>query len=204
MIKLTAKDFKTIVDRNSDFEFPKYSKPILNIATQNSQATRVSVVGSMKELFTEFLKGRGKTVEDWKKFYFARDGEQRIEAATDKLYKMLNMMPLDRSIFTRELAKKYIVDLILYKTHFGMSGEYFSAKAAAKYFDLPLKWSTADDERQGIDAWFGEYPVQVKPHDSVKMNHVRNHADVEKTIVVTYETKKQCCYIHNPEFIEFT
>jgi hypothetical protein len=202
MIKLTAKHFQSIVDRNSDFEFPKYSKPILNIATQNSQATRVSVVGSMKELFTEFLNGKGKSLEDWRKFYYDRDGENRINNATDRLYKMLQMMPLDRSIFTRDIAEKYIVDLIIYKTHFGMSGEYFSAKAAAKYFELDLKWSNAEEERQGIDAWIGRYPVQVKPHDSVKMNHVRNHADTEKTLVVTYETKKQSCYIHNPEFIE--
>ena len=82
-----------------------------------------------------------------------------------------------------------------------MSGEYYSVLASAKYFDLPHRFSNAEEEAQGIDAFIGEHPVQVKPHDSVKMHHVRNHADTDTTLVITYEEKKNTCYIHNPEFI---
>lgn len=205
MITLTAKHFESLTERNSSVEFPKYSKPILNIATQNSQATRKTLVGSMKELFTEFLSQKNKnghSVEEWRKFYYAKDGQTKIESATDKLWAMLEKMPVDRTIFTKDVARNYIVDLIINKTHFGMSGEYFSVLAAAKYFGMEYRWSTAEEESQGIDAWIGEFPVQVKPHDSVKMNHVRNHADIEKTLVLTYESGKDRCFIHNPEFIK--
>lgn len=201
MLILTAKHFEKLSERNSPFQFPKYSKPILNIATQNSQATRVNVVGSMKELFLEFLSNGGKSLQNWKDFYYAKNGEIRIENSSERLHSMLKKMPVDAKVFTKELAKNYIIDLVIYKTHFGMSGEYYSVLAVGDHFKLPVRWSNAKEESEGIDAWLGSYPIQVKPHDSVKMNHVYNHADTNKTLVITYESKKDRCFIHNPEII---
>jgi hypothetical protein len=83
-----------------------------------------------------------------------------------------------------------------------MGGETSAIKAAAKYFDMEYRFSTAEEESQGIDGWLGDYPVQVKPQDSYKVGHVFNKADTSKQLVVTYEKKKHTCYIHNPEFIE--
>jgi hypothetical protein len=205
MLTLTAKHFQSLTKRNSDFDFPKYSKPVLNIATQNSKATQVKTVGSMKELFTEFLATKqtaGHSVEAWQEFYFTQHkGQAKIATAADKLWDMLSKMPLDKTVFTKAVAEAYITDLVINKTHYGMSGEYHSVLAVAKYFDLEHRWSTAEEETQGIDAWIGDYPVQVKPADSVKKHHVRNHADTDKTLVITYESKKDRCFVHNPEFI---
>lgn len=202
MIKLTANDFKGLVKRER-CTFPKNTKPILNIATQNAQCTRPAYVGSMKEYFTEFLNSDfGKSVEDWENFYKTeKDGVAKIKAAVDRLHNYLNKMPLDHEVFTRKIAEDYILDLVINKTHYGMSGEYYAVLATAKYFDLPYRFSTAEEETQGIDAWIGDFPVQIKPHDSVAKHHVRNGADVDKTLVVTYEAKKDRCFIHNPEFI---
>lgn len=200
VIKLTATDFKSVVKRDRS-SFPLYTKPILNIATQNSKATQVKNVGSMKEQWTSFLESGGRSVEDWERWYYDNGGEQKLQKATDKLFEMLNKMPLDHKIFTRELAQEYILDLVINKTHYGMSGEYHAVLAAAQYFGMKYRFSTAEEESQGIDAWIGDYPVQVKPHDSVTMHHVRNGADTEKTLVITYEAKKDRCFLHNPEFI---
>jgi len=207
MLKLTAKHFNSITKKDR-CEFPLNSKPILNIATQNSQATRPAIVGSMKDFFTEFLATGGKTVDQWETWYKAHkdkngnDGHQRIVAATDKLHAYLNKMPLDHAVFTRDIAEKYLLDLIINKTHYGMSGEYHSVVAAAKYFGKEYRFSTAEEESQGIDAWLGDCPVQVKPADSVKKHHVRNHADEEKTLVITYKSKEDVCFVHNPEFLK--
>lgn len=202
MIKLTANDFKGLIKRDR-CDFPTNTKPILNIATQNSQATRPKVVGSVKEFFSEFLKiNQGKSVDDWEKFYYThKQGQAKIRAATDRLHTYLNKMPVDYTVFTRDIAENYILDLVINKTHYGMSGEYHAVLATAKYFDLPYRFSTAEEEKQGIDAWIGDHPVQVKPHDSVAKHHVRNVVDVEKTLVITYEAKADRCFIHNPEFM---
>lgn len=201
MIKLTQRHFANVTKRNRS-EFPLYTKPILNIATQNSKATQVKLVGSMKEQWTKFMATGGRSVDEWESWYMDNGGQKKIQAATDKLWEMLNKMPLDHAVFTRDLAEQYILDLVINKTHYGMSGEYHSVLAAAQYFDKPHRFSTAEEESQGIDAWIGDYPVQVKPHDSVKMAHVFNGADQDKTLVITYEAKKDCCYIHNPDFVK--
>ena len=49
-----------------DLEFPKYTTQIINIANQNAQGTRPSVVGQMSELIQEFS---GKSIAEWKKWY---------------------------------------------------------------------------------------------------------------------------------------
>lgn len=203
MIKLTATDFKGVVRRERS-NFPLNTKPILNIATQNSQCTRPKIVGSMKEFFTEFLQSRcGLSVDDWEQFYRQeKNGTERIRVAAAKLHDYLNKMPLDHSVFTFELAEQYISDLVINKTHYGMSGEYYAVVAAAAHFGQSYRFSTAEEETQGIDAWIGATPVQVKPHDSVAKHHVRNNADVNKTMVITYEAKKDRCYIHNPDFLK--
>lgn len=201
MIKITSRAFQAITRRNRS-EFPLYSKPILNIATQNSKATQVKIVGSMKDQWMAFLSTRQRSVDEWETWYMANGGQAKIDAATAKLYDMLCKMPVDHSVFTRDLAREYILDLVINKTHYGMSGEYHAVLAAADHFGLPYRFSTPAEESQGIDAWLADHPVQVKPHDSVTMHHVRNHADTDRTLVITYEAKKDCCYIHNPEFIK--
>lgn len=201
MIKLTATAFKDVVKRER-CTFPVNTKPILNIATQNSQCTRKAIVGSMKELFGEFqAAGVGKSVSDWEHWYLTNGGAEKIQSATNKLFSYLNKMPLDHTVFTRKIAEDYILDLVINKTHYGMSGEYYAVLATAKYFNLDYRFSTAEEESQGIDAWIGNNPVQVKPHDSVAKHHVRNVADVNKTLVITYEAKADRCYIHNPDFM---
>lgn len=201
MLKLTPKHFNSVTQRDR-FEFPKYTKPILNIATQNSKATSVKIVGSMKEQFTEFLKQGGRTLAEWETWYNQRGGVDKINQATDKLCEMLDKMPVDKTVFTQDMAHRYIQELVYNKTHYGMSGEFHSVCAVADYFGKTYRFSTPEEESQGIDAFIDNKPVQVKPHDSVKMHHVRNHADTDKTLVVTYEAKKDVCFVHNPEFLD--
>ena len=119
MLKLTQRHFASVTKRNRS-EFPLYSKPILNIATQNSKATQVKLVGSMKEQWTQFMATGGRSVDEWESWYMSNGGKEKIKKATDKLYEMLCKMPLDHSVFTRELAEQYILDLVINKTHYVM------------------------------------------------------------------------------------
>jgi hypothetical protein len=100
-----------------------------------------------------------------------------------------------------DMCKDYVEEVVFNKTHFGMGGESTAIVVAAEHFDMPYRFSNAQEESQGIDGFIGDYPVQVKPADSNYKAHVHNHADVDKTLVIRYEKKKQVCYIENPEFV---
>lgn len=197
MLKLTAKNYRGVSQR-SIREWPKYSTQLLNIANQNCKGTDIKLIGSMKELWLE-MRGQGirGTLSNWKKFYLSKKGKKVLKQSSEKVYDMLKKMKIHW--IDEEMCHDYIKEMVFNKTHMGMAGEEMAVEAVAKYFKMKYHFSNAQEEAQGIDAWIGNVPVQVKPHDSVKKHHVRNHADVNKTLVITYESKKQICYVHNPE-----
>jgi len=199
MIKLTAKFYKGH-DTRSRREWPKYSTQFLNLAGQNSKCFSANRVGSMKELWLEFGEtGVPDTLENWETFYVDRMGTDGLDEASEKLYGMIQKMGVPW--IDEQMCSDYVREVIYNKTHFGMGGEALAIAVAAEYFELPYRFSNAEEESQGIDGWIGEYPVQVKPQDTFKVGHVFNKADTAKQLVVTYEKKKHTCYIHNPEFI---
>ena len=67
-IKISNKEIKELLEIQS-FEFPKYSTQLLNLANQNSQATRPKVVGQMSELVQEFS---GQSIKEWEKWYLKK------------------------------------------------------------------------------------------------------------------------------------
>ena len=64
-LSLSDKEIRKLLDI-IEYDFPKYTTQIINIASQNAQATRPKVVGQMSELIEEFP---GRTYEEWEKWY---------------------------------------------------------------------------------------------------------------------------------------
>lgn len=65
--------------------YPKYTTQLLNLANQNSQATRPKMVGQMSDLIQEFS---GNTAKEWEKWYLEKQPEA-IEQASEKIYNMI-------------------------------------------------------------------------------------------------------------------
>ncbi len=199
MIKLTAKHFKGVVHRQRR-EWPKYSTQLLNIAGQNCKAFDVKKVGSAKETWLEMRsQGIPGTFENWCNFYNSKPFAKNLPTQAQRLYEMIQKMQING--ITLEMCDDYIKEVIYNKTHMGLGGEEMALQAVAEYYEQPLRFSTAEEEAQGIDGWIGTKPAQVKPNDSVFKGHVHNHPDRERVLLVTYVPKKQVCYIHNPEFL---
>lgn len=199
MIKLTAKNYKGVIQRQRR-EWPKYATQLLNIAGQNCKAFDPKKVGSAKETWLE-MRGQNipGTLENWENFYNAKPFAQNIPGQAQKLFEMIQKMKVGG--IDLSMCEDYIKEVIYNKTHMGMGGEEMALQAVAEYYNKTLRFSTADEEAQGIDGWIGNQPAQVKPEGSAFKGHVHNHPDREKVLLVTYVPKKQVCYIHNPEFI---
>lgn len=200
MIKLTAKNFKGVIHRTRR-EWPKYSTQILNIAAQNCKAFDVKRLGSAKETWLSMRSAKiPGTFENWVAFYNATPLSANIPAQAQKLFDMIQKMQIGG--ITQEMCEDYIKEVIYNKTHMGMAGEEMAVQAVGAHFELPVRFSNAEEEAQGIDGWIGDYPVQVKPEGSAFKGHVHNHPDKDRVLLVTYVPKKTVCYIHNPEFIK--
>lgn len=199
MIKLTARDYAGAVQR-SRRAWPKYATQLMNIAAQNCKATAPKNIGSCKEAWMQMREQHiPGTLENWTAFYNQLHGEAKLIAAGKNIHAMLTKMGI--TWITQDMAIDYAKEIAYNKTHMGLGGEEMAVQVVAKYFDQPLRFSTAAEESQGTDAWIGGRPVQVKPNDSVFKAHVHNHASTDTHLIITYETKKQVCYIHNPEFM---
>jgi len=200
MLKLTAKNYKTVVVP-SRRTWPKYSTQLLNIATQNSQALRAKFVGSMKETWLEMKdKGIPGTLDNWTNYYNGKFGEKNLAEAGKKTYEMIKLMKIGG--ISEEMCLDYIKEVIYNKTHMGMGGEEMAVEVVAAHFGQDYRFGTPEEESEGIDAWIGDHPVQVKPEGSVFKGHVHNHADEDVTLVVKYVPKKMICYVYNPDFMQ--
>lgn len=200
MIKLTAKNYQGLVQR-SRRDWPKYATQLMNIAGQNCKATSPKNIGSCKDAWTQMrAQGIPGTLENWTNFYKQVHGEQKLVEAGKKIHVMLDKMGI--TWITQDMAIDYAKEIAYNKTHMGLGGEEMAVEVVAAYLQKEFRFSTPEEESQGTDAWIGGKPVQVKPHDSVFKGHVHNHANKETHLIITYEDKKQACYIHNPEFMD--
>lgn len=200
MLKLTARNYLNVCTP-SRRQWPKYSTQLLNIAAQNSQALRSKFVGSMKENWLDMKKsGIPGTLDNWIRYYNEKNGENGIIDASKKTYNMVKMMKIGG--IDEDMCLDYIKEVIYNKTHMGMGGEEMAVEVVATHFGLNHRFGTPEEESEGIDAWIGDCPVQVKPEGSVFKGHVHNHADEDKQLVVKYVPKKLVCYVYNPDFVK--
>lgn len=94
------------------YEFPKYTRQLMNLAGQTSQATRPRVVGQMSDLIQEFP---GKTYEEWIAWYKERYPDA-IDNATDRIVSMMENFKEASIEIDRDLIKLWVEDLVFGKT----------------------------------------------------------------------------------------
>lgn len=145
--------------------FPKYTTQLMNAANQNAQATRPRVVGSMNEIIAEFRNEYPDgSYEDWVTFYNKEyNGEKRIEEATQKTHTMIQQMRDAMEQIDEGMVRRWIKDLVLYKTYLGFDTQEAIFRKLAAEYDQDYTRASAADESKGIDGYLDEQPVSIKP-----------------------------------------
>ncbi len=114
-IKLKNADIQEYVNAPMS-DFPKYTTQLMNVANQNSQATRPRYVGQLSELIQEFP---GKTFEEWVTWY-QEQYPNAIDDATDRITSMIENFNEAIGKIDRTLIKSWVEDLVLVKTFTGL------------------------------------------------------------------------------------
>ncbi len=139
--------------------FPKYTTQLLNLANQNSQATRPNQVGQMSELIQEF-PGRG--YGEWVKWYTGKH-PGAIDQASEKTYEMVEKMRTAMAGIDRAMTRRWISELVLTKTYAGLRFQESVLKKIAAMKNTTYRLATPEEETKGIDGFIGLTPVSVKP-----------------------------------------
>ena len=156
-MRINNEEMKNLV--GGTIEFPKYTTQIMNLANQNAQGTRPKVVGQMSDLIQEFP---GKTYEEWVTWYQDKM-PNAIERATKKVSAMVENLKSAIHFIDEDLVRKWVADLVFTKTYIGLRFQEIILKKIASIKGQPYRFSTPEEESQGIDGYIGDKPVSIKP-----------------------------------------
>ncbi len=140
-------------------EFPKYATQIINLANQNAQGTRPTVVGQMSDLIQEFT---GNSIMEWEKWYLEKYPDA-IENATLKVsYMVDNFRDVIKEI-DQKMIHEWVKDLVVIKTFIGLKFQEAILNKTAQIFSQNYRLANPEEESKGIDGFIGEIPVSIKP-----------------------------------------
>ena len=157
-IKILNNDILTLLETEAS-TFPKYATQILNLANQNAQGTRPSVVGQMSELVQQF---KGNKIKDWEEWYLQKHPEA-ITTAANKIFEMVNNFKDVMTQIDREMVEKWVKDLVIIKTFVGLKFQEAILKRVANYFHTTYRLSEPAEEAVGIDGFIADKAVSIKP-----------------------------------------
>lgn len=190
-IKLKTVDIQDYVNAPAS-EFPKYTTQLMNIANQNSQATRPRNVGQLSELIQEFP---GHTFEEWVTWYQERY-PNAIDEATDKIISMVENFDTAVQKIDRDLVKSWVEDLVLVKTFAGLKFQEAILKRLAEIRGCDYRLAEPYEESQGIDGYVGEKAYSIKPSTYQAKGNLGESIDVK---IIYYEKKRDGVEFEIPE-----
>lgn len=172
--------------------FPKYTTQLMNVANQNSQATRPRHVGQLSELIQEFP---GQTFEEWVKWYQERYPDA-VDEATDRIISMIENFNAAVEKIDRSMVKSWVEDLILAKTFAGLRFQEAILKKLAEVKGCDYRLAEPHEESQGIDGFVGEEAYSIKPSTYDAIPILAESIEVK---IIFYEKKKDGVVFEIPE-----
>lgn len=170
-----------LTDRN--YAYPKYATQIMNLANQNAQGTRPSVVGQMSDLIQEFGAG---TIAEWDAWYKNAHPEA-IDAATERVYRMIELLKESIRIIDKDMVRRWVEELVVVKTYCGLKFQEAILRKIAGVRQAGYRLATPDEEAQGIDGFIGDRAVSIKPITYRAMNELSENIEVP---IIYYDKKK--------------
>lgn len=157
-IKIPVNEIKELLG-TEQFEFPKYSTQLLNLANQNAQGTRPAVVGQMSDLIQEFS---GQSIKEWEKWYVERHPDA-IKNASKKVKEMIDNFKSVINLIDDDMISNWVKDLVIIKTFIGLKFQEAILSKIANLLNTTYKLATPDEESKGIDGYIGDQPISIKP-----------------------------------------
>ena len=113
IIKISNNEILSLLDAEAT-NFPKYATQILNLANQNAQGTRPSVVGQMSNLIQEFP---GTKLKEWEEWYLNKYPEALSQGAT-KVFEMVENFKDVMTKIDKEMVEEWVKDLVILKNFY--------------------------------------------------------------------------------------
>lgn len=163
--------------------FPKYTTQIMNLANQNSQATRPKIVGQMSDLVQKFT---GDSIVEWRQWYMANN-EGAIEEATMMISKMVQQLRAAINLIDDNMIQSWVEDIVFTKTFVGLRVQDVILKFLAEKYQCEYRTATPQEEAMNIDGVLGDKFVTIKPDTWSGMKSLPIDLEVHQ---IMYKKKK--------------
>jgi hypothetical protein len=173
--------------------FPKYTTQLINLAGQNSGATRPKVVGQMSDLTVE---SGARSLDEWEEFYRSERPDAPV-AAADKIENMVENIREAMELVDRDMIDRWVEDLLINKTYYGFRAQDAILEHLSDRLGLPLRQATPADEAAMIDGYIGGRPVSVKPTTYKQKGGLREEI---RCPIIWYEKTKYGLRVDATEF----
>jgi hypothetical protein len=181
-IKISNNDIISLLNAEAS-TFPKYATQILNLANQNAQGTRPSVVGQMSDLIQEFP---GSQLKEWEEWYLNQHPES-LSLAANKIFEMVDNFKDVMTQIDKDMVERWVKDLVILKTFIGLKFQEAILKSVSSEFTKPYRLATPEEESQGIDGFIADKPISIKP-SSYEMK--KSLSETIEVPIVFYEKLK--------------
>ena len=139
--------------------YPKYTTQIMNLANQNAQGTRASIVGQMSDLIQEF---KGTSLSNWETWYLDSH-PKAIDNATERVFGMVELLKEAILKIDKETVRNWIEELVVVKTFSGLKFQEAILQKISLYFNKPYRLAVPIEESKGIDGFIGDIAISIKP-----------------------------------------
>lgn len=163
-------------------EFPKYTTQLMNLASQNAQATRPKVLGQLSDLIQMFS---GETIHDWKDFYYENHPEA-IKESAKKVWRMVVKLKKAIKKIDKTLIESWVEDLVINKTYCGLNFQEAILAKVAEQKETDYRLATPEEESKNIDGYIGNTPVSIKPS-----TYKRDKSKITIDIPIIFYTKRK-------------
>ena len=175
--ELTKEELKKI-NTSIKIEFPKYTTQLMNLANQNAQGTRPKVVGTLSEIFQEYMNNnKNISIEDWREWYLKKYPDA-IDNAAEKIEGSINDLKKAIKLITKKMIYEWAEDLVINKTFNGLYIQKAILQKLAQIKKENYRLATKEEESHGIDGYVGDTAYSIKSI-SYKTNRLNEKINVK-------------------------
>ncbi len=166
------------INTSIKIEFPKYTTQLMNLANQNAQGTRPKVVGTLSEIFQEYMNNNENvSIDGWKKWYL-KNYPNAIDNASERIMENIKKLQEAIKLINKEMLYEWAEDLVINKPFNGLYIQKAILHKLAQIKKENYRLATKEEESHGIDGYVGDTPYSIKPI-SYKTNRLNEKIDVK-------------------------
>lgn len=156
--KITKNELKKVADYKPK-PFPKYMASLINLLNRWARGTADTVVGHMATLAQECPH---KDYDKWREWYLKSHPEAINEATKLIIAKMPDVAKAFEGI-DRRIVKEWVEDLVIDKSFWGLKIQEAILIKMEEMTGEKCRLANKEEEKQQIDGFIGDLPVQIKP-----------------------------------------